>query len=176
MAESLASSRVGETPPWSHSIVFVQRLPLRFGEGEKREQFVAAFPKTHHHTWAALGPLSLKGRARWSLTSPTGRMRHFFAVSRDRGGRAPHLVTRPLYKRGSAIPMVIDGRSSSLEAICLRSGGVVSILAKEVLVCLNGVMATPLRKLEQVIVLSTRYCDRERLVRLWQRGRPIART
>jgi len=73
--------------------------------------------------------------------------------------------------------MVIDGRSSSLEAICLRSGGVVSILAKEVLVCLNGVMATPLRKLEQVIVLSTRYCDnRERLVRLWQRGRPIART
>src|SRR5207249_3557022 len=61
-----------------------------------------------------------------------------FAVSRNRGGRAPRLVTRPLYKRGSAIPMVIDGRSSSLEAICLRSGGVVIILAKEVLVCLNG--------------------------------------
>jgi len=66
-----------------------------------------------------------------------------FAVSRDGGGRAPHLVTRPLYKRGSAIPMVIDGRSSSPEALCLRSGGVVTILTKEVLVCLNGVMAAP---------------------------------
>jgi len=39
-----------------------QRLPLRLGEGEEREQFVAAFPKTHHQAWAALGPLSLKGR------------------------------------------------------------------------------------------------------------------
>src|SRR5437667_4977492 len=39
-----------------------QRLPLPFGEGEEREQFVAAFPKAHHHAWAALGPLSLKGR------------------------------------------------------------------------------------------------------------------
>jgi dihydropyrimidinase len=37
---------------------------LHFGKGEEREQFVAAFPKTHNHARAARGPLSLKGYPR----------------------------------------------------------------------------------------------------------------
>ena len=45
--------------------------------------------------------------------------------------------------------MVIDGRSSSPEAICFRSGAVVTILANEVFVCLNGVMAASLRNLSR---------------------------
>ncbi len=39
-----------------------QRLPLRFGEGEEREEFVAAFPQARHHAGAALGPRALEGR------------------------------------------------------------------------------------------------------------------
>src|SRR6267142_3009803 len=39
-----------------------QRLPLHFGEGEEREELVAAFPQARHHARATFGPRALKRR------------------------------------------------------------------------------------------------------------------
>ncbi len=54
-------------------------------------------------------------------------------VSGDGRGRPPHLVARPLHKRGSTIPMVTGGGSSSPEAIGTRAGRMAPVLAKEIL-------------------------------------------
>ena len=71
--------------------------------------------------------------------------------------------------------MVRGGRSSPPEAILPRSGGSAIVFAKEVLACLKGVIATALRRLEQVVVLSTSRRLRA-FALLWRRGRPISRT
>src|SRR5262249_1464016 len=49
--------------PLNH-VCGAERLPLRFGEAEEREEFVAAFPQARYDAGAALGPRALEGRVR----------------------------------------------------------------------------------------------------------------
>lgn len=58
--------------------------------------------------------------------------------------------------------MVTGGGSSSPEAICPRSGGMATAFTKEVLACLNSVMAMPSAGLSRVVVFGTRCDNRER--------------
>lgn len=51
--------------------------------------------------------------------------------------------------------MVRGGRLPSPEAIVSRSGGIGTVLAKDVLACLKRVIATTLRRFERVVVWAT---------------------
>src|SRR5882672_11390218 len=51
-----------------------QRLPLRLGEAEEREKFVAAFSEARHHTRAALVPRALQGAVGDTRSVSAGRV------------------------------------------------------------------------------------------------------
>ena len=75
-----------------------QRLPLLFGEGEEREELVAAFPQARHHARTTFDPRALERRV-----SSAGRERPYtvrrggVAFNVGRSGRGP---TRKEYVRG----------------------------------------------------------------------------
>jgi hypothetical protein len=68
-------------------LVVPERFPLRLGEGEEREQLVAAFPKTGHDARATFGPHALETHVR-ARRFGTGGVRDTMKVIADlREGR-----------------------------------------------------------------------------------------
>jgi len=66
-----------------------QRLPLGLGEGEEREQLVAALAQTGHDAWAALGPRTLESRVGDTRGVATGCVDDTVEVVTDLGQRVP---------------------------------------------------------------------------------------
>jgi len=60
-----------------------ERFTLRLGEGEEREQLVAAFPKTGHDARATFGPHALETHVRAPRRSGTGGVRDTMKVIAD---------------------------------------------------------------------------------------------
>ena len=60
-----------------------ERLPLRLGEGEEREQLVAVFSKTSHDARATVGPRSLERHVRAPRGVDTGCIRDAMNVIAD---------------------------------------------------------------------------------------------
>ena len=60
-----------------------ERFPLRLGEGEEREQLVAAFPKTGHDARATFGPHALETHVRAPRRVGTAGVRDAMKVIAD---------------------------------------------------------------------------------------------
>src|SRR6185436_2576019 len=59
--------------PLNH-VCGAERLPLRLGEAEERDKFVAAFSEARHHTRAALAPRALEGAVGDTRSVSAGRV------------------------------------------------------------------------------------------------------
>jgi hypothetical protein len=73
-----------------------QRLPLGLEEDKEREQLVAAFSQTRHHSRAALSPCVFEGRESSAGRVGTGRVDDAVEVVADLGNKPRRATANPL--------------------------------------------------------------------------------